>query len=217
MKIKWFGHASFLLTSKDGVKVITDPYESGAFGGALSYDEIPEEADIVTVSHDHADHYTQRLKGKPYILNKAGRQTIKGIEFVGIPTYHDISKGKERGKNLLFCFTMDGIKICHCGDLGHRLSKDELGKVGKVDLLLIPVGGFYTMEPAEAVKVSEDINPKIIIPMHYKTQKCNFPIVDAEEFLKSWKNVRRITSSEFELGMDNLPSKGEVIILQHAL
>jgi len=217
MKIKWYGHSSFLLTSQDGVKVITDPYESGAFGGALSYGEIPEEADIVTVSHDHADHYTTRLKGKPHILNSEGKKTIKGIEFIGISTYHDTSKGKERGKNLLFLFTLDGIRVCHCGDLGHRFNKDELNKVGKVDLLLIPVGGFYTLEPADAVKVCQDINPKVIIPMHYKTDKCNFPIVDVEEFLKSWKDIKRITSSELELEANKLPPQTEVIVTQYAL
>jgi L-ascorbate metabolism protein UlaG (beta-lactamase superfamily) len=217
MKIKWYGHASFLLTSKDGVKVITDPYESGAFGGALSYGKIPDEADVVTVSHDHADHYTSPLKGKPHIINKEGKFTIKGIEFIGIPTFHDTSEGKERGKNLLFCFTIDGIKVCHCGDLGHRLSKEEVGKVGKVDLLLIPVGGFYTLEPPDAVKVCQDINPKMIIPMHYKTEKCNFPIVDAEEFLKGWKEIKRMTSSEMELEASKLPPRTEVITLEYAL
>lgn len=217
MKIKWYGHSSFLLTSKDGVKVITDPYESGAFGGALSYGAISEEADVITVSHDHADHYTNRLKGKPHMINKEGKFTFRGIEFIGIPVFHDTSKGKERGKNLLFCFTIDGIKVCHCGDLGHRLGKEELNKVGKVDLLLIPVGGFYTLEPADAVKVCQDINPRVIIPMHYKTEKCNFPIVDVEEFLKSWKDIKRMTSSELELEAIKLPPKTEVITLKYAL
>jgi len=217
MKIKWYGHSSFLLTSKDGVSVITDPYESGAFGGALSYGKITEEADIITVSHDHADHYTTGLRGKPHILNKEGKQTVKGIPFVAISTFHDASKGKERGKNLLFCFTMDGIRVCHCGDLGHRLSGEELKKIGKVDLLFIPVGGFYTLEPKDAIKVTEDVGPGIVIPMHYKTEKCDFPIVDASEFLKSWKNVRRMDSSEVVLEANQLPSKTEVILLRFAL
>ena len=217
MKIKWYGHAAFMITSDQGVRIITDPYESGAFGGALSYRKIPDEADVVTVSHDHADHYTSPLKGKPQIINKEGKFTEKGIEFLGIHTFHDPSKGKERGKNLLFCFTIDGIKVCHCGDLGHRLSKDELRQIGKVDLILIPVGGFYTLEPPDAIKVCQDINPGLIIPMHYKTEKCNFPIVGVEEFLKGWKEIRRMTSSETELEAKKLPSKTEVIVLQHAL
>ena len=217
MKIKWYGHSAFLITSNQGVKIITDPYESGAYGGALSYAEITEEADIITVSHDHADHYTTKLKGKPYLINKEGNYSIKDIKFIGIPTYHDTSEGKERGKNLLFCFTMDGIKVCHCGDLGHRLNKEELNKLGKVDLLLIPVGGFYTLEPVDSIKVCQDINPKIVIPMHYKTEKCDFPIVAVEEFLKGWRDVKRIASSEFELQADKLPLKTQVIILQHVL
>ncbi len=217
MKIKWYGHSSFLLTSKEGVKVITDPYESGAYGGALSYGEIPDEADVVTVSHDHADHYTASLKGKPGVLNKQGKQTVRGIEFHGIPTYHDNSKGKERGKNLIFMFALDGISVCHCGDLGHRLSKEELSQVGKVDLLLIPVGGFYTLEPAEAVKVAQDIGPKIIIPMHYKTEKCGFPITGVEEFLKDWKKVKKVDSSELQIEAEKLPAQTEVIVLKHAL
>jgi L-ascorbate metabolism protein UlaG (beta-lactamase superfamily) len=217
MKIKWYGHAAFLLISKDGLKVITDPYESGAFGGALSYGVIPDEADVVTVSHDHADHYTSPLKGKPHIINKEGKVTVKGIEFIAIPTFHDPSKGKERGKNLLICFIIDGIKVCHCGDLGHRLNKNELNQVGRVDLLLIPVGGFYTLEPPDAIKVCQDINPRLIIPMHYKTEKCNFPIVGVEEFLKSWKEIKRMKSSELELETTELPSKTEVITLKYAL
>ena len=217
MKIKWYGHAAFILTSKDGVKVITDPYESGAFGGALSYGTIPDEADVVIVSHDHADHFTADLKGKPHILNKEGKFTFRGIEFIGIPVFHDPSKGKDRGKNFLFSFTIDGIKVCHCGDLGHRLNQEELKKVGEVDLLLIPVGGFYTLEPGEAVKVCKDINPKVIIPMHYKTEKCNFPIADAEDFLKGWKDIKRMASSEMELEVNKLPTKTEVVTLKYAL
>lgn len=217
MRIKWYGHSSFLFTSKEGISVITDPYESGAFGGALAYGEILEEADIITVSHDHADHYTPHLRGNPHILKIKGKHTVEGIEFVAVSTYHDASKGAKRGKNLLFCFTMDGIRVCHCGDLGHRLSREELKKIGEVDLLLIPVGGFYTLEPNDSIKVTEDLGPRIAIPMHFKTEKCDFPIVDTSEFLKPWKNVRRIDSSEVDLEADQLPSETEVILLQHAL
>jgi L-ascorbate metabolism protein UlaG (beta-lactamase superfamily) len=118
MKIKWYGHSAFLITSDQGVKIITDPYESGAYGGQLSYGKIRDQADIALTSHDHADHNdTKSLPGSPEIVK--GSKTAKGISFKGISTYHDPSKGSERGANTIFTFSFDGIQVCHLGDLGH--------------------------------------------------------------------------------------------------
>ncbi len=115
MKIKWLGHASFLITSDSGIKIITDPYETG---GGLSYGEIKESADIVTVSHDHFDHNNvAAVPGNPQVVK--GTAEVKGIEFKGISTYHDEAKGGQRGKNTILCFEVDGIRVCHLGDLGH--------------------------------------------------------------------------------------------------
>ncbi len=127
MKIKWYGHAAFLITSDQGVKIITDPYEPGAFGGQLSYGKITDQADIVLVSHDHADHnYTKDLPGSPQIVKGSGSKTSKGISIKGIATFHDPSKGSERGANTVFTFKVDGIQVCHLGDLGHVLSQKEM-------------------------------------------------------------------------------------------
>jgi L-ascorbate metabolism protein UlaG (beta-lactamase superfamily) len=160
MKIKWYGHSAFMVTSDQGVKIITDPYESGAYGGQLSYGKIKDQADILLTSHDHADHNdTKSLPGSPEIVKGSGSQTVKGISIKGISTYHDLSKGSERGANTIFTFTVDGIKICHLGDLGHILSEKELAEIGSVDILFIPVGGYFTIDAKEATRVAEQIKP----------------------------------------------------------
>ncbi len=218
MKIKWYGHAAFLLTSDQGVKIITDPYESGAYGGQLAYGKIRDQVDIVLTSHDHADHNdTKSLSGSPQIIKGSGTATAKGISFKGIATYHDPSRGSERGANTIFTFSVDAMKICHLGDLGHTLSEKELAEIGPVDILLSPVGGYYTIDPKEATKVAEQIKPKVFIPMHFKTAKCGFPIAPVEDFVKGKSNVKRPKSSEVTLEKATLPEQMEIVVLEHAL
>ncbi len=218
MKIKCYGHAAFLVTSDQGVKIITDPYESGAYGGQPSYGKIKDQADIVLTSHDHADHNdTKSLPGSPEIVKGSGSKTVKGISIKGISTYHDPSKGSERGANTIFTFSVDGIKICHLGDLGHILSEKELAEIGSVDILLIPVGGYYTIDSKEASRVSEQIKPKVLIPMHFKTEKCGFPIAPVEDFLKGKPDPKRPKSSEVAFEKKTLPQQMEILVLEHAL
>jgi L-ascorbate metabolism protein UlaG (beta-lactamase superfamily) len=218
MKIKWYGHSAFLITSDEGIKIIMDPYEPGAFGGQLSYEKIKDQADIVITSHDHGDHnYTKDLPGTPQIVKGSGSKTIKGISIKGIPTYHDLSKGSERGTNTVFTLKIDNIQLCHLGDLGHLLSDKELAEIGPVDILLIPVGGFFTIDPKEATQVADQIKPKILIPMHFKTAKCGFPIAPVEDFLKGKVNTKRPKTSEINFDKKNLPQQMEVVVLEHSL
>jgi len=214
MKIKWLGHASFLITAQDGTRIITDPY--GKFDG-LNYAPINESADVVTASHKHGDHFGGKVKGKPRVIDQPGTTTVKGISFTGIACYHDPSGGKERGNNIIFCFSVDGIRLCHLGDLGHLLSKEQIAQIGPVDILLIPVGGFYTINAAEAGRIAEQIKPRVIIPMHVSNKKCAFPIAGVEEFLKGKSNVKRTGASEAEFRKENLPAKTEIIVLEPAL
>ncbi|MGZ3494079.1 MAG: MBL fold metallo-hydrolase [Thermodesulfobacteriota bacterium] len=218
MKIKWYGHAAFLITSDQGTKIIIDPYEPGAFGGQLSYGKINDQADIVITSHDHADHnYTQELPGAPQVVKGTISKTIKGISIKGIPTYHDSSKGSERGANTIFTLKVDHIQLCHLGDLGHLLSDKELAEVGPVDILLIPVGGLFTIDSNEATRVAEQIKPKIVIPMHFKTEKCGFPIAPVEDFLKGKTGAKRPNVSETTFNQSALPQQMEIVVLEHAL
>jgi len=218
MRIKWYGHAAFLITSDQGVRVMMDPYEPGAFGGQLSYDRIHDSVDLVLTSHEHADHnYTKDLPGSPQIVSGAGTTTIKGMTIKGIATFHDPTQGSERGVNTVFTFNVDGIQVCHLGDLGHVLSLNEVAQIGPVDLLLIPVGGFYTIDAREAARVAELMKPKILIPMHFKTEKCGFPIAPVEDFLKGKARVKRLGASETSLSRRELPQQVEILVLAHAL
>jgi L-ascorbate metabolism protein UlaG (beta-lactamase superfamily) len=215
MKLKWLGHSCFLITSETGLRVITDPYHVGS---DINYSPINEAADIVTVSHTHGDHNNiSSVKGKPEVVSGSGIKTVKGIPFKGIPTYHDESGGKERGSNTIFCFTVDGIKLCHLGDLGHRLNRGQIAEIGDIDILLIPIGGFYTIDAKVASQVCDDLKPKVIVPMHYKTPKCDYPITGVEDFLAGKKNIKRLNSSEEEFKLGELPKATEIIVLQSAL
>ena len=218
MKIKWYGHAAFLITSDRGVKIITDPYDPDAYGDKLTYAKIADKADIVLVSHDHPDHNDAKgLPGSPEIIKGSGSKTSRGITFKGVATFHDPSKGSERGENTVFTFNVDGLQICHLGDLGHVLDQNELTEIGPMDILLAPVGGFYTIDAKEAIQVGESTKPKVLIPMHFKTEKCGFPIASVEDFLKGKPRVRRSGASEASFDKTSLPRQMEIVVLTHAL
>ncbi len=214
MKIKWLAHASFLVTSDNNQKLVTDPYHTGP---GMSYRPVNETADIVTKSHDHGDHSnTGAIKGNPTIVDKAGSQTVKGIEIKGVPAYHDEVKGSKRGTDLIFCFKMDGITVCHLGDLGHSLDQKQLAELGAVDVLMIPVGGYFTIDAREATAVAQSIKPRLVFPMHYKTPKADLPIHPVDEFISGKKNVRKVNASEYEVTKETLPKETEIIVLQPA-
>ncbi len=218
MKIKWYGHAAFKITTDKGIRIIIDPYESGAYDGALAYGKIDEEADIVLTSHDHADHnYVKTIPGKYALVNKAGEYDMRGVKIKAFPSFHDNSAGKERGNNLIFVIAADDLILVHTGDIGHALDPDLLKKIGKTDILLLPVGGFFTIDAAEASKMTDALASRVTIPMHYKTKKCAFPIAPVDEFIKGKGNVRLLDKAEVEVRKEELPAKPEVLVLQHAL
>jgi L-ascorbate metabolism protein UlaG (beta-lactamase superfamily) len=217
MKIKWLGHACFLLTSESGLRIMTDPYESGVFG--LEYAPPSEEADIVTVSHDHADHNNVAdVKGNPQVVQGAGSHEAKGVQFNGVASAHDESSGKERGPNTILSFALDGIKVCHLGDLGHDLPDQAAADIGEVDVLLVPVGGNFTIDAAVASRVCQKLAPKVVIPMHFKNDRCpGFPVAGVEEFTRGREQVKVSDGSEVELKKEQLPTTTETIVLRPAL
>lgn len=215
MNIKWLGHASFLITSNNGTKIITDPY---VVGGGLKYGEIDESADIVSVSHNHGDHNNiAAVKGNPQVVRQSAPVEIKGIKINGIDTFHDSSGGQQRGENIIFCFDIDGLRVCHLGDLGHSLDNEQIDSLGKVDILLIPVGGFYTIDAEVATDISRKLAPRVIIPMHYKNERCDFPISGIDDFLKGKPDVKMVDASEVVFKSGGLPDTTQINVLQPAL
>jgi len=218
MKIKFLGHAAFLITAADGTKIVTDPYEPGGFGGAIGYGPLKEPADIVVVSHDHADHnYIKMVPGNPTVVRGPGEQTHRGITFRALATHHDASRRAERGENLVRCIVADGLTVCHLGDLGHVLSPEDATAIGAVDVLLVPVGGTFTVDAKGATAVVNRLRPRIAIPMHFLAPKVGFDIAPVDGFLAGKPRVRRVNGSEIEVTKETLPEPTEIVVLEPAL
>jgi len=218
MRVKWLGHSAFLITSEAGVRIVTDPYEPGAFGGAIGHRNFGEPADVVLMSHEHSDHgYAGFVTGQPIVLRGAGEYKAAGILFNGVATFHDSAGGAQRGSNTVFRFTVDDVRVCHLGDLGHVLTAEQAAAVGAVDVLLVPVGGNFTIGPEEADKVADQLAAEIVIPMHFKTDKVNLAIGSVEDFLRGKANVRRLEGSEIELSSSSIPAERQIVVLKPAL
>jgi L-ascorbate metabolism protein UlaG (beta-lactamase superfamily) len=213
MKIRYLAHASFLITADDGTRIITDPYTAGQ---GFKYAPIDEAADIVTVSHDHGDHNNVAgIKGNPQVVRDSA--TVKGITFKAVPTAHDDKGGAERGKNMVMCMVVNGVRIVHLGDLGHFLTDNQVTEIHKVHVLLVPVGGHFTIDAATATEVADQVRARVIIPMHYKTDKSELPIGGVEEFLKAKDNVTMVDGSELEFTVPTLPASPQIMVLKPSL
>jgi len=203
MKVKFLGHASFLITSDKGVRIITDPYKPGCFDGGIKYEPITEQADIVTISHEHDDHNCTDIQGNPTFVRGSGKKIIKDIEIIGTDVFHDESGGTERGKNTIYKMKIDGMNVVHLGDLGHPLSEEDVKGIGTVDVLFVPVGGYFTIDSATADSLVTKLNPRIAVPMHFKTDKCDFPIAPVDDYTRN-KDVKKC-DGEFEIRKEKLP------------
>ena len=172
MDIKWLGHSCFMMTDKSGTRILTDPYDP-SIGKELE----PVEADIVTISHEHHDHsYLHAIKNKPEIVNKVGEFNINGIRIRGFLTKHDDKDRALRGENRMYLFYIDGMRVLHAGDLG-AIPAVNIKRYREIDVLLVPIGGTYTINSLQALELANLLKPKVVIPMHYKTK--NFmPMLD---------------------------------------
>jgi L-ascorbate metabolism protein UlaG (beta-lactamase superfamily) len=218
MKIEFLGHAAFLITTADGVKIVTDPYEPGGFGGAIGYGPLDKPADIVIISHDHADHnYVKMVPGDPVVVRRSGDETHRGVVFRALDTYHDSNSGAERGKNTARLIGADGLVLCHLGDLGEQISPEDAVRLGPIDVLMLPVGGTFTIDAVGASAVVARLKPRIAIPMHYKTPKVGFELAPVDDFLAGKPRVRRVDGSAIEVTKESLPEPTEIVVLRPAL
>lgn len=218
MQIKFLGHASFLITTDSGTRIVTDPYDPEGYPGKLLYKPFNDKADIVTISHQHPDHKNlATVKGSPMIFQNAGKFGAESVEIRGIETFHDESRGEERGRNIVFVIKADGINIAHMGDLGHVITADQAAEIGDVDIVLVPVGGYYTIDAQQAEEVANRLAANIVIPMHYNNEKCKFPIAGVEEFTQDKPNVTRDKTSVLEVTKESLPRQQQIIVLEPAL
>jgi L-ascorbate metabolism protein UlaG (beta-lactamase superfamily) len=205
--LAWIGQACFTLQVGD-TRIVLDPVPAkmGYFAG-------PFEADVVTVSHEHFDHNALAIvAGKPQVLRgltadgkdwNPVKFENKDVKITSIPVYHDDVQGAKRGKNAMFLIETKDLRILHTGDLGHTLSTETLQQVGKVDVLLICVGGFYTVDSRAARAVVEQLKPRVVVPMHYKTDpKSELPIAAETDFVMGWKHVKRLDTNELALPTD---------------
>ena len=212
MKIAYLGHACFKIVTADNITIITDPYTNVGY-------ELPNDlyADIVTVSHEHFDHnYVNAVQGNfTLVTNNA---SVNGISITAIPTWHDPEQGRLRGENNVYVFSVDGMKICHLGDYGETDNSFLAERLQDIDVCLLPIGGTYTIDAKQAKTLIETIQPKLVIPMHYKPIDGELNIADEKEFLQLFSPeciTRR--KGEIQLLQKDLPQKGTKIILMERI
>jgi L-ascorbate metabolism protein UlaG (beta-lactamase superfamily) len=222
-KLTWYGQACFLLETAAGTRIVMDPFPKG-----LGY-ELPQglKADIVTISHEHSDHNNVAfVAGKPRVIHgltadKKGwariDEKLKDVSIRTVGVYHDTERGAARGLDTVFIFEVGGVRIAHLGDLGHVLNDEQLAAIGAVDVLLVPVGGTFTIDGLKATRVIEQLRPRImVIPMHYKTEASTIKELEGLTlFLDGKANVRRETSNTIALSPMKPRPAAEIVVLPY--
>lgn len=218
MNITYLGHSSFKLQGKEGT-VVTDPFDPKSVG----LDWKNPKADIVTLSHQHGDHNNiQGVKSANgdkgiFIIDGPGEYEVSDVMIHGWATYHDGELGTKRGKNTIYSVELDRVRVLHCGDLGHELSENLIEEIGQVDVLLIPVGGHYTIDAKTAAKITKTLTPGIVIPMHYQTPGLNpdtfKDLTGADEFLKEMGTEGIEPQDKLNISQSNIPDDTQIVLL----
>ncbi len=212
MDISWLGHSCFRIRGSRAT-VVTDPYSKD-----LGYSLGKPTARIVTVSHDHPGHnYVEGVGGqpKPRVVNRPGEYEIGDVLIIGIATFHDGDGGKKRGKNIVYLMEIDEVAVCHLGDLGHVLTNEQIEDIGNVDVLLLPVGGVSTINAPMAAEVVRQLEPKVIIPMHYKTPALKWELEPVDRFLKEIGAKQVNSQPKLSVSKSNLPLSSQVFLLDY--
>lgn len=213
--IWWYGQACFRIKGKDA-SVVVDPFNSQFTG--LS--PLKLEADIVCVTHDHGDHndvsVVMGVEGKePFVIKGPGEYEISGVNIVGIASFHDEKEGAQRGKNTIYNISIDEVNIVHLGDLGQKkLTQTQVEALSSCDVLLIPVGGTYTIDGRDAPDIIAQVEPKIVVPMHFKVEKLKFPLADEGAFLSSMGKEKPEAVGKLSVSRERIPEEMQVVLLE---
>jgi len=212
MIITWIGHSCFKIQDKtgpDGITLATDPFDK-----TVGFKVPNFEANIVTVSHNHYDHNNVKsLRGNPFVIDSAGEFDVKGVMVEGVESYHDAKEGAERGKNIIYRIEMDDITLVHLGDLGHILNDQQLERLAGADILMVPVGGKYTLDAKKAVEVVSQIEPRIVIPMHYKTKQSKIKDIEGvEKFIKEL-GLKPTEEEKLKISKKDLPQEDMELVV----
>ena len=210
MDITWLGHSCFKLRGSKAT-VITDPYSPN-----LGYSLGKPTANIVTVSHQHEGHsFVQGVGGEPRPVTGPGEYEISGVLIIGIGTFHDRERGKSRGRNTVYVMEIDEVSVCHLGDLGHVLTSEQVEEIDDVDVLLLPVGGVSTIDAPMAAEVVRQLEPKVVIPMHYNTETLNRELEPVDRFLKEIGVKEVSPEPKVSFTKSNLPASTQVFLLDY--
>lgn len=210
MDITWLGYSCFRIKGKE-VTVMTDPYPPG-----LGYSLGRPQANIVTVSHHHPGHsYVDGVNGEYKVIKGPGEYELKEIYITGIATWHDADKGQKLGHNTIYVLEIEGVTLCHLGDLGHQLSSELLEEVGDIDVLFLPVGGVSTIGGATAAEIVRRVTPKVAVPMHYKTPTLKRDLEPVDRFLKEMGIKENVSQPKLSVSRSNLPAGTQVIVLEY--
>ncbi len=215
-KINWAGQSCFQISvsnSRDHIAdIVIDPFDESIGLKVPNF-----SADILLVTHSHYDHNNVKaIKGDPFLIDGPGEYEVKEVFIKGVSSFHDDSEGKERGRNIIYTISAEGLVFCHLGDLGQKqLTDEQLEKIGNIDILMIPVGGQFTISSQEAQRIISQIEPKIVIPMHYELPKLKIKLDSVDKFLKIMGKNSIVPQDKFTVKSSALEKNGtEIVVLQ---
>lgn len=215
MQIQYYGHSCFKITAKpegrgqDDVVIFIDPFDK-----SVGLRPPQGNANLALITHDHPDHNNvSALKGDPRVIDIPGEYSVFGVNIVGIDSFHDSSSGEERGKNTIYTIETEGMRLCHLGDLGSDLNEKQLEEINGIDVLMIPIGGKYTLDGEKAADIARKIEPNIIIPMHFKIKGSTADVADEKKFCSEIGNCPKESISKINLKKKDLEDKKMNVIL----
>jgi L-ascorbate metabolism protein UlaG (beta-lactamase superfamily) len=210
MEIVWLGHSCFRIKGREAT-IVTDPYDK-----TLGYPMKKPAANIVTISHNHPQHCClEGVAGNPRVVSRPGEYDISNITIYGIPTFHDNEKGQKRGKNTVFFMEIDEVKVCHLGDLGHIPTTEQIEQISDVEVLMVPVGGVSTLDAAAAAETIGLLEPRLVIPMHYKTDAVKMELEPLEKFIKVMGLKEVVPQPKLNITKTTLPLETRVVVLDY--